>query len=77
MDVLTDVLGRARASGSLFAASRLHGTWGLAFAADAVPLSVHAVLTGEAWCRAGRAAPVRVPAGHVVLVRGGLPFALT
>lgn len=46
MDVLADLLRRARAHGAVFARSELHAPWGLTFA-DVVPLSFHAVLSGE------------------------------
>jgi AraC-like DNA-binding protein len=74
VDVLEDLLGRARARGSVFAASTLRGSWGLAFGDDG-RVSVHPVLAGELWCRVGdQVAHAR--AGDVVLLRGGRRFAL-
>ena len=73
MDALADLLGRAQAHGSLFAHSRLRGAWGLRIAEES-RLSVHAVLSGEAWCRPAGRAPVRVPAGHVLLLRTAEPY---
>lgn len=43
VDVLADLLARARAQGALFARSVLHAPWGLEFV-DQEPLTVHAVL---------------------------------
>lgn len=75
MDALADLLGRAAAHGSLFAHSRLRAPWGLRIAEEA-RLSVHAVLSGELWCRPDGQAPVHVPAGHVLLLRTGGPYDL-
>ena len=72
--MLEDLLTRARARGSLFAASTLRGPWGLAFGADG-RVSVHPVLVGELWCRVGDQL-VHARAGDVVLLRGGKRFAL-
>ena len=74
VDVLEDLLTRARARGSVFAASTLRGAWGLAFGDDG-RVSVHPVLAGELWCRVGEQV-VQARAGDVVLLRGGRRFAL-
>ena len=74
MDVLEDLLTRARARGSVFAASTVRGAWGLAFDDD-VRVSVHPVLAGELWCRV-RGQVVHARAGDVVLLRGGQGFSL-
>jgi len=66
MDVLSDLLSRARARGAVFAHSTLHAPWGLGFA-DESPLAVHAVVRGEAWLRTA-AGEVRLSAGDVALV---------
>jgi len=66
VDVLSDLLARARARGAAFAHSTLHAPWGLAFGDDA-PLSVHAVIRGEVWLRTS-AGEVRLSAGDVALV---------
>jgi len=47
VDVLADLLARARARGALFARSTLRAPWGLRFDAGE-PLTLHAVLRGEA-----------------------------
>jgi AraC-like DNA-binding protein len=70
VDALADLLGRAQAHGSLFAHSKLRGAWGLRIAEES-RLSVHAVLSGELWCKPEGRAPVHVPAGHVLLLRTG------
>jgi AraC-like DNA-binding protein len=74
MDVLEDLLIRARARGSVFAASTLRGPWGLAFGDDG-RVSLHPVLAGELWCRVGDRV-VHAQAGDVVLLRGGQRFDL-
>lgn len=74
MDVLEDLLTRARAHGSVFATSTLHGRWGLAFGDDG-RVSVHPVLSGELWCRVGDQV-VHARAGDVLLLRGGERAAL-
>ncbi len=66
MDVLSDLLSRARARGAVFSHATLHAPWGLAFG-DELPLGVHAVVRGEAWLRT-RAGEVRLSAGDVALV---------
>jgi len=69
MDVLADLLARARARGALFARSELRGAWGLALGDD-TPLAFHTVVDGEAWLRRDDArAWLRVGPGDVVLVR--------
>lgn len=74
MDVLEDLLTRARARGSVFAVSTLRGRWGLAFGDDG-RVSLHAVVSGELWCRIdGRTLHVR--SGEVLLLRGGSAFSL-
>jgi AraC-like DNA-binding protein len=68
MDVLADLLDRARARGAAFACTTMYGKdWGLRFGEPA-RLAVHVVLEGEAvvLCR-DAARPVR--AGDVVAVR--------
>ena len=72
MDPLTDLLERARASGSLFAETTLHGHDGLDLAAEPSPLAVHVVRRGPLWLVAqGRTQSLGT--GDVVLVRGGTP----
>lgn len=74
MDPLTDLLGRARATGSLFAHTTLHGRGGLALGAEPSPLALHVVHGGPLWLQAeGRT--TRLGPGDVVLVRGGTPVA--
>jgi AraC-like DNA-binding protein len=74
MDVLEDLLTRAQARSSVFAASTLHGRQGLSFGADG-RLSVHPVLSGELWCRTG-GRTVHARAGDVLILRGGQAFEL-
>lgn len=75
MDALADLLGRTAAHGSLFAHTRLHGDWGVR-SPPGGRLSVHAVLSGDAWCRRTGQEPVHVPDGHVLLLRGSEPVEL-
>lgn len=72
MDVLTDLLERARARGAAFSHSTVNGPFGLAF--PSVPgLAVHAIVEGELqlWL-ADRDEALRLIGGDIVLVRGGL-----
>lgn len=77
MDVLADLLHRARAHGAVFAHSTFHAPWGLEIT-DHGPLSFHAILHGRAWILPpedgeGGWAPVQLEAGDVALVRS--PYA--
>jgi AraC-like DNA-binding protein len=74
VDPLTDLLGRARATGSLFAETTLHGRGGLALGAEPAPLAVHVVRTGPLWLHAPQQTTPLGP-GDVVLVRGGTDVA--
>lgn len=72
MDPLTDLLSRARATGSLFAETTLHGRGGVDLGAEPSPLALHVVRVGPIWLTADRATS-RLGTGDVVLVRGGTP----
>lgn len=74
MDPLADLLGRARATGSLFAETTLHGRGGLALGAEPAPLALHVIRTGPLWLRA-EGQTTRLGPGDVVLVRGGTQVA--
>jgi AraC-like DNA-binding protein len=67
MDVLDDLLDRARARGATFGQMVLAPPWGVTFQTS-LPLAVHAVLGGEAWVMADEHS-VRLLAGDVALVR--------
>lgn len=67
MDTLTDLLGRARASGALFARTDLHGAGGLRLPATA-PLSLHVVSRGRLYLEADGAV-TGMEQGDVLLVR--------
>jgi AraC-like DNA-binding protein len=71
VDVLSDVLGRARARGALFGHWRLSCPWGLDFDDGDAPLSLHTVLAGELTCEREKSPAARVRQGDLVLVRGG------
>lgn len=74
MDPLTDLLGRARASGSLFAQTTFRGAGGLDLGGEAAPLAVHVVRDGDLWLRHGDQV-AHLPAGSVLLVRQGAEVA--
>jgi AraC-like DNA-binding protein len=74
VDVLADLLTRARARGSLFARSTLRAPWGLELEDGSVPLSVHAVLAGELWAEVDGLAPHRFLQGDLLLVRSDAPY---
>lgn len=75
MDVLTDLLERARARGGVFAASTLHAPWGIELDGGQ-PLAVHVVLAGTVWLEVVDAPPHRLDAGDVVLVASSVPHRL-
>ena len=67
VDTLADLLGRARASGALFARTDLHGTGGLRLPATA-PLSLHVVSRGRL-CLGADGTLTTMEQGDVLLVR--------
>lgn len=68
MDVLADLLDRARARGAAFASTTVHGTdWGLRFG-DPARLAVHVVVEGEA-VLTSRRTTWTLRTGDVVAVR--------
>lgn len=76
MDVLSDVLDRARPRAALVRQLVQRPPWGLSFA-DPPPLTVVATLRGAASVRRAGAAPVRLAAGDIALVRGAAGHAIT
>lgn len=75
MDVLADLLERARARGAAFAHTTASGDWGVRFD-RATGLVVHTVVGGELWLRPECGEAVRLLAGDVALVDGGTAHAL-
>ena len=72
MDVLTDLLERARARGAGFSHSTVHGPFALSFPAVS-GLAVHAIVEGELQLWTDDATrPERLIGGDLVLVKGGL-----
>ncbi|NUW35814.1 AraC family transcriptional regulator [Nonomuraea sp. SMC257] len=67
MDVLTDLLHRARAQNALVRRLIRRPPWGMAYA-DAPPLTVAATLGGHAWIRVAGGVPTRLAAGDIALV---------
>jgi AraC-like DNA-binding protein len=74
VDVLSDVLARARAHGAVFSVLGRREPWGLAFS-GARPLVVHMLLRGRACLARGRSR-FQIGSGDVVLVRGGEKYSL-
>jgi AraC-like DNA-binding protein len=76
VDVLTDLLQRSRARGAAFSSTSARGAWGLTFPGSA-PLSVHALVEGEAhlWSIDPEDA-LHVFPGDVVLIREHTPHHL-
>jgi AraC-like DNA-binding protein len=72
MDVLADLLARARAQGSVFARTAVGPDRGIEFGGRRL-LAVHTVLSGGAWFERGEA-PLRAEAGDIVLVPAGAPY---
>jgi AraC-like DNA-binding protein len=71
MDVLADLLARARAQGSVFAQTAIGADRGIQFGGRRL-LAVHTLLSGGAWFERGEA--VWAQAGDVVLVPEGDPY---
>ncbi|MEV8634229.1 AraC family transcriptional regulator [Streptosporangium sp. NPDC051023] len=78
MDVLTDLLHRARAQNALVRQLIQHPPWAMTYA-DAPPLAVAATLGGQASIRLGGFAPTRLAAGDIALITapGGYTIADT
>lgn len=74
MDALTDLLGRARATGALFAETVLRGRGGLELPAGS-PLTLHVVSGDGLWLR-GDGPDRPLADGDVLLVREGVPLAV-
>jgi AraC-like DNA-binding protein len=73
VDVLTDLLARARARGAVFSCLELAQPWGVMFGGRR-PLTLHGLLAGAAWLEADGAAPRRLAPGDLVLGRPGVPY---
>ncbi|RJO72404.1 AraC family transcriptional regulator [Nocardia panacis] len=69
MDALASLLEGPRARGAFLMSSLLDPPWSLRVR-DEAPLTVCAVIRGEAWLMSGSAAPRRVSAGDVAIFRG-------
>jgi AraC-like DNA-binding protein len=69
VDVLSDLLHRARASNALVRQLIQRPPWSVTYA-DAPPLTVAATLGGHASIRLDGAAPVRLAAGDIALIKG-------
>ncbi len=68
MDVLADLLSRARASGSLFAETVLHGRGGVTMPSELAPLAIHVVSRGRLWAHVD-GVQRQLSEGDVLLVR--------
>lgn len=76
MDVLADLLSRARAHGALFARSTLRAPWGVAFT-DTTPLSFHAVLEGELHVTLHDGRHARLIQGDLALIKSADEYRFT
>lgn len=70
MDPLADVLDLSRVHGALTGNVRARAPWGLDIPA-ATGASFHAVISGTAWLRIGRAEPLQLMPGDALLLRAG------
>jgi AraC-like DNA-binding protein len=75
MDVLSDLLHRARARDALVRQLIGRPPWSMAYA-DTPPLTVVATLGGHASVRLGDAEPVRLAAGDIALISGTGPHTI-
>ena len=73
MDVLADLLARARARGALFSHLDLAHPWGVEFSGSR-RLTLHALPVGEAWLETDESGPVRLAAGVLVLGQAGSAY---
>ncbi|MCK2218775.1 AraC family transcriptional regulator [Actinomadura sp. ATCC 31491] len=76
MDVLTDLLNRARARNALVRRLVQPPPWGITYA-DAPPLTVAAALGGRAAIRAGDGPPTALAAGDIALVTAPGGYTIT
>ncbi|MGA4543898.1 AraC family transcriptional regulator [Uniformispora flossi] len=76
MDVLSDLLHRARASHTAVRQLIQRPPWSLTFA-DPPPLSLVAALHGDAWVGIDDAAPTRLAQGDIALLRGPAPHTIS
>jgi AraC-like DNA-binding protein len=76
MDVLTDLLHRARARNALVRQLVQRPPWGMTFA-DSPSLTVAATLGGHAWIRLGDSTPVRLAADDIALITGPGGYTIT
>ncbi|MDA0161009.1 AraC family transcriptional regulator [Solirubrobacter ginsenosidimutans] len=73
MDVLADLLSRARASGAVFARTAIAPDHGIEFSGRRL-LAVHTILSGDAYFERDDAPAAPVSAGDVVLLPEGTPY---
>jgi AraC-like DNA-binding protein len=77
MDVLADVLSSTRIGGTVFARSELMGPWGMLFE-PAARAGLHIIARGSCWLSMrGRAQPLHLVQGDVVLLPHGAGHSLT
>ncbi|WP_158866047.1 AraC family transcriptional regulator [Leifsonia sp. AG29] len=75
MDVLSDVLERARARGAVFSVLRRVEPWGLLFGGSRV-LTAHILLDGRAWLEREGEQPVELEQHAVLLMTSGTEYAI-
>ena len=71
MDVLADLLARARAQGAVFARTTVGPDRGIAFGGRRL-LAIHTVLSGQVWFE--RDTSLHAETGDIVLVPAGAPY---
>jgi len=76
MDVLTDVLSRTGARGTVFARTSMRAPWGIRFSPEP-RLHFHAVLWGTCWLRGPAVGtPLKLSQGDLVLLNGPIAYEL-
>lgn len=73
MDVLADLLARAHARGSVFSSLALRKPWGAAFSGQR-PLTLHALLLGDAYLETDTPHPTELSTGDLLLAQTGNPY---
>lgn len=76
MDLLDDYLAGFRARGAAFCSTVSVPPWGMRFT-DPAPLTLGAMLRGDAWLVPTEGEPVGLPQGAVALVRTRSPYSVT
>jgi AraC-like DNA-binding protein len=73
VDVLADLLARARAEGSVFARTSIAEDVGVEFGGKR-RLAIHTILEGTVWFERDGTKPVRLEAGDLIFIPAGPPY---